>query len=78
MFTSKFSKRFLKWVNCEKQFIVNLELKIGERYTFIQNKVSAHTRNEAIEKARILAKKDIQFVYLGSKCLGRVKKIKEF
>ena len=78
MFNSIHSQRWLKWICSPKKFIINLEIKVGDRYTFKDFEVVARFRNEAIEKAKQQAKDEIKIVVNGSKSLGKVKKFNEF
>ena len=78
MFSSIHSQRWLKWVVSPKKFIVNLEIKIGEKYTFKDVEVIARFKTEAFEKAKKQIKEDMQIVVKGSKSLGKVKQFNEF
>ena len=78
MFSSIHSQRLLKWIVSPKKFIVILEIKVGEKYTFRDIEVSARFKSEAFEKAKQKAKDEIQIVVKGSKSLGKIKQFNEF
>lgn len=72
MFSSKFCQRLLKHFLKPKNFIINLEVKVGDKYAFIDKKVVSRFRSDAINIAIEETKKDIKIIYKGSKSLGKV------
>lgn len=78
MFKSIHSQRWFKWVTSPKKYIINLEVKVGDRYTFRDVEVTARTRHEAIQKAKKETLENIKLIVKGSKSFGRVKQLNEF
>jgi hypothetical protein len=78
MFTSIHSQKWLKYILSKKKFIVNLEIKVGDKYTFINVEVFAHYKSDAINKAKEKTMQEIKIISKGSKCLGREKNFNEF
>jgi hypothetical protein len=78
MFSSIHSQRFLKYIFCKKKYVVNIEVKVGNNYTFKDVIVEAHTKKEAFEKAKQLVKEQLQIIVKGSKSLGKIKDFNEF
>ena len=78
MFNSIHGQRWLKWIRSPRRFIVNLEIKVGENYTFKDVEVVARWKSEAFEKAKEQIRNDLQIIVKGSKSLGRIKKFNEF
>lgn len=78
MFSSIHSQRWLKWLFQKKNYIVNLEIKIFDKYTFIDVEVESHTKESAKKIAIEITKKNFKIIPKGLKSLGRKKNIKEF
>lgn len=78
MFNSIHSQRWLKWVCQPKKYLVNIEVKIGDKYTFKDVEVFAYTKNEAKKKAVTQTKSEIQVITKGLRSFGRAKKFNEF
>ena len=77
MFKSIHYQRILKYFKSPKKFIINLEIKIGNKYTFQDHEVIAMYRVEAIEIAKKQAYESVKVIYKGSKSLGKVKNFNE-
>jgi len=78
MFKSIYSQQWLKWNRSPKKFIVNLEVKVGEKYTFLNVEVVAISKAEAFKKAKQKVSDDIVIIVKGSKSLGKIKQLNEF
>ena len=78
MFSSINYQRWLKWVQSPKKYIVNLEVKIHDRYSFLDVEVIAHNKSDAIEKAKLKANDNIKVIFKGLKSLGKIHKLNEF
>jgi outer membrane protein assembly factor BamA len=78
MFSSIHSQRFLKYIFCKKKYVVNIEVKVGNNYTFKDVIVEAHTKSEAKKEAKQLIKQQLEIIVKGSRSLGKIKKLNEF
>ncbi len=78
MFSSINYQRLLKWVTSPKKYIVNLEVRVNDKYTFMDVEVIAHNKNDAKEKAKIKANDNIKIIFAGLKSLGKINKLNEF
>lgn len=78
MFNSIHSQRWFKWICQPKKFLVNIEVKIGDKYTFKDVEVMAYTKDEARKKAILQTKQEIKVITKGLRSFGRIKKFEEF
>lgn len=78
MFNSIFSRKLIKYLLSPKKYIVNLEIKVNEKYTFIDQEVIAHWKEEAKEKAIKKTIQEISINFKGLKSLGKIKQLNEF
>jgi outer membrane protein assembly factor BamA len=78
MFNSIYSQRFFKWIVSPKKYLVNIEIKVGEKYTFQEIEVEARCKSEAYEKAKKKIFSEINIITKGCKSLGRLKNLNEF
>ena len=78
MFNSIHSQRWLKWICQPKKYLVNIEVKIGDKYTFKDVEVIAYTKSQAKQKAVMQTRSEIQVVTKGLRSYGRIKKFEEF
>ena len=78
MFNSINSQRWLKWICQPKKYLVNIEVKIGDKYTFKDVEVVAYTKDEARKKSLTQTKSEIQVITKGLRSFGMVKKFDKF
>ena len=71
MFNSKFSQRIIKAMFSPKTFVINFEVKIGDNYFFVTQKVHSMFRSHAIEHSKKNLADSIKIIYKGSKSLGK-------
>jgi hemerythrin superfamily protein len=78
MFSSIFIQRLFKYFASDKKFIINLEVKVFDKYTFLDIEENARFRNDAIKQAIEKTKSNISISVKGSKSLGKIKQFNEF
>lgn len=78
MFYSEFGKKLLNYLRAPKKYLVNVQVKVGNRYVFIDIEAVSFYRREAILEAEQIAKSKIEIKTIGSKSLGRIKDFNSF
>ncbi len=78
MFNSQFYQRLIKYFNSPKRYIVNIEIQVKDKFTFIDVEVISNSKIGLGKKAKEIIKKDLKIIPQGSKCLGRIKQFNEF
>lgn len=75
-FKSLFSRRLMHYYLQQRLFQVNIEVRIQERYVFMDETVLAHSGTQAAERACKKVRDELNIRSVGYRCLGKPDKLK--